>query len=106
MQRVAFCFKIRRELIPEYVERHKAVWDDMLQALRETGWSNYSLFLRDDGTLFGYLETDDFERARRGIAEREVNLRWQRDMAPFFELEPGKRPDESMLMLREVFHLD
>jgi L-rhamnose mutarotase len=106
MQRVGFCFKVKRELIAEYVRRHEAVWEDMLQALRETGWTNYSLFLREDGTLFGYLETDDFERALRGMAEREVNLRWQRDMAPFFEIEPGKRPDESMQVMREVFHLD
>ena len=47
---------------------------EMLQALRETGWHNYSLFMREDGMLFGYLETPDFERARRGMAGREVNV--------------------------------
>ena len=35
----------------------------MLEALRETGWRNYSLFLHDDGTLVGYLECEDFEAA-------------------------------------------
>ena len=106
MPRVGFCFKVKPELIPEYRERHRQVWPEMLQALRETGWRDYSLFMRDDGLLFGYLETDDFDRALAGMAEREVNLRWQRDMAPFFEIEPGRRPDQSMLRLEEVFHLD
>jgi len=106
MQRVGFCFKVRRDAIQEYVERHRAVWPEMIEALRESGWRNYSLFLRDDGTLFGYLETDDFEAAKRGMSEREVNRRWQAEMAPFFEIEPGKRPDESMELLAEVFHLD
>jgi L-rhamnose mutarotase len=62
--------------------------------------------MRDDGLLFGYLETDDFDRARAEMAKREVNLRWQREMAPFFEIEPGRRPDQSMQVLEEVFHLD
>ncbi len=106
MARVGFCFKVRKERIPEYKERHRAVWPDMLQALRETGWHNYSLFMRDDGLIFGYLETDDFRKAQAGMAEREVNLRWQQDMAPFFEGLEGRRPDEGMLVLDEVFHLD
>jgi L-rhamnose mutarotase len=104
--RVGFCFKVKKDMIPEYKRRHAEVWPDMLQALRETGWRNYSLFMRDDGLLFGYLETDDFDRARAEMAKREVNLRWQREMAPFFEALEGRRPDESMLQLEEVFHLD
>lgn len=105
-RRVGFCFKVKKDLIPEYVRRHEQVWPDMLQALRETGWHNYSLFLRPDGLLFGYLETEDFDRALAGMASREVNLRWQRDMAPFFEIEEGSRPDQNMQVLQEVFHLD
>ncbi len=106
MPRVGFCFKIKKERIPEYKEAHRAVWPEMLQALRETGWRNYSLFLREDGLLFGYLETDDFQKALEGMATREVNLRWQREMAPFFENLEGRRPDQGMLVLEEVFHLD
>lgn len=106
MHRVGFCFKVKPEAIPEYRERHRAVWPEMLQALRETGWHNYSLFLRDDGLLFGYLETDDFEKAQAEMAKREINARWQKEMGPFFESLQGRRPDENMLVLEEVFHLD
>ena len=106
MPRVGFCFKVKQDRIPEYRERHRQVWPDMLQALRETGWHNYSLFLRDDGLLFGYLETTDFKLALDGMAIREVNLRWQAEMGPFFEQLDGRRPDEGMLVLDEVFHLD
>jgi L-rhamnose mutarotase len=106
MKRVGFCFKVKQELISEYRERHRAVWPDMLQALRETGWHNYSIFLREDGLLFGYLETEDFVQALEGMATREVNLRWQREMAPYFEDLEGRRPDQGMLELEEVFHLD
>jgi L-rhamnose mutarotase len=79
----------------------------MLQALRETGWQNYSLFLREDGLLVGYVEiASDFDHARAAMAKREVNARWQKEMAEFFEAMEQSRPDEAMKTLEEVFHLD
>jgi L-rhamnose mutarotase len=62
MKRVCFVLQVKPERLREYKERHRTVWPEMLAALRESGWSNYSLFLRPDGMLVGYLETEDFER--------------------------------------------
>jgi L-rhamnose mutarotase len=106
MQRVCFLLRVKKDRMEEYKARHAAVWPDMLQALRETGWHNYSLFLRDDGLLVGYFETPDLEAARKGMAQREVNERWQTDMAPFFEELEGRHADQGLLILEEVFHLD
>ncbi len=106
MKRVCFLLKVKSERLTEYKERHAAVWPEMLNALRATGWRNYSLFLRDDGLLVGYLETPDFAAALAGMAQTGVNARWQAEMAPFFEQLEGRRPDEGLLVLEEVFHLD
>lgn len=106
MERVCFLLKVRDDRLAEYVERHAAVWPEMLDALRATGWTNYSLFLREDGLLVGYFETPDLQAALDGMAATDVNARWQADMAPFFESLDGRRPDEAFLTLREVFHLD
>ena len=57
----------------EYREVHRAVWPELLQALRDAGWRNYSLFLRDDGLLIGYVEADDLGRAQEQVARTEVN---------------------------------
>jgi L-rhamnose mutarotase len=105
MKRICFVLQVRPERLDEYKERHRAVWPEMQRALRETGWGNYSLFLRPDGLLVGYLETDDFERARHGMAALEVNQRWQSEMSSFFVNPPGVAPDQAMLPLEEVFHL-
>ena len=78
----------------------------MLETLHQTGWHNYSLFLRPDGLLVGYLETPDLDAARAGMATLEVNARWQAEMAPFFEMQGGLHPDQGFLQLEEVFHLD
>jgi L-rhamnose mutarotase len=106
LQRICFVLQVKPERLAEYKSRHRSVWPEMLDALRQTGWSNYSLFLRDDGTLIGYLETENFERARAGMASREVNERWQREMKDFFVQPAGLLPDRAMAPLEEIFHLD
>ena len=106
MQRVCFLLQVKKDRLEEYKKHHEAVWPEMLDALRETGWHNYSLFLRDDGLLIGYVETPDFEKAVAGMQDKEVNARWQKMMAPFFEDLGDKKADTSMAPLEEVFHLD
>jgi L-rhamnose mutarotase len=105
MQRVCFILQVKPDRLTEYKERHSRVWPEMQAALRETGWRNYSLFLRADGLLVGYLETPDFERARSAMATRQVNERWQREMADFFVQPDEVLPDRAMEPLEEVFHL-
>lgn len=106
MRRVCFLLRVRPERLTEYRARHAAVWPELLSALSAAGWHNYSLFLRDDGLLVGYLETEDFAAAQAAMAATEVNTRWQAEMAPFFEALDGVPPDQAMRPLTEVFHLD
>jgi L-rhamnose mutarotase len=106
VKRYCFLLQVRPERLVEYRERHAAVWPQMLTALRASGWHNYSLFLRDDGLLVGYLESDDLDAAQRAMAATEVNARWQAEMAPFFTGLHGRGPDQGFLLLEEVFNLD
>ena len=104
MPRVCFTLQVRPDRLEEYRRRHAAVWPDMLQALRDTGWHDYQLFLREDGLLVGTLVTDDLAAAQAAMEETAVNARWQADMAPFFDL-PDGRPDRGMHVLDLVFDL-
>jgi L-rhamnose mutarotase len=105
VERVCFLLRVRPDRLEEYKERHRNVWPEMLEALRATGWHNYSLFLADDGLLVGYLETENFERALAGMEATRVNTRWQAEMAEFFDLPGDERPDTGLRRLEEVFHL-
>ena len=106
MARYCFLLQVKPDRLPEYVERHRAVWPEMLRALRDCGWRNYSLFLRDDGLLVGYVESDDLATAQAAMAATDVNARWQAEMAPFFADLHGRPPDEGFLLLEEIFNLD
>lgn len=103
--RVCFQLQVKPELIPEYRRRHAAVWPDMLLALKTTGWNNYSIFLREDGLLIGYLETADLAAAQAGMAATDVNARWQAEMGDFFVALDGA-PDTGFLQLTEIFNLE
>ena len=98
MERVCFLLRVRPDRLDEYRERHRVVWPDMLAALRDAGWANYSLFLREDGLLVGYLETEDFAAAQAAMEATDVNARWQAAMSGFL-VPPMRR-------IEEVFHLD
>ena len=107
MERIGFRLHLKPEHLDEYVEHHRNVWPEMLQALTATGWHNYSLFLdRDDATLFGYFETPDLQAALAGMAATEVNERWQAFMAKYFLELDGLRPDEGFKRLEQVFFLN
>jgi len=104
--RICFTLQVDPGMLDEYRRRHEEVWPEMLEALRDAGWRDYSLFLRDDGLLIGVLETDDFDAALAAMDATDVNARWQAQMAPFFAGLGDRRPDQGMRPLPEIFNLD
>ena len=40
------------------------------------------------------------------MARTDVNRRWQAEMAPFFVSLEGGGPEEGLVLLEEVFHLE
>jgi L-rhamnose mutarotase len=101
-QRSAFVLTVRPDRIDEYVEAHRAVWPELLAALKEAGVRNYSIF-RSANRMFGYFEADDLEAAGRYLAGQDVNARWQDAMANLLE---ERVPDAGPPPLEEVFRLD
>jgi L-rhamnose mutarotase len=106
MTRVCFTLKVRPELMDEYVERHRAVWPTMLEAIRDAGRRNYSIFLAPDGTLVGYYETDDDVEAARRLAADPRTAQWEAESAKFFTHLGDARADQGAPHLTEVFHLE
>lgn len=106
MNRYCFLLRVRPDLLGEYRERHAAVHPDMLLALSAAGWHDYSLFLSPDGLLVGYFRAVDLAAAQAAMAATEANARWQEQMRHFFIGLGDGRPDEGVLLLEEVFHLE
>lgn len=102
--RVAFQLQIAPDMIAEYIARHSPVWPEMLAEIAASGRRNYSIFLGDEGRLFGYYETDDDEAARAYLAASPIAARWEASMSEFF-LGLDGRADQAATPLTEVFNL-
>jgi L-rhamnose mutarotase len=103
--RVCFQLQVDADRIDEYRERHRAVWPEMLREIAASGRRNYSIFLRPDGLLIGYYETDDPIGGDRYLAQSSVAAEWEAHMGDIFA-ELGGRADQVVVELQEVFHLE
>jgi L-rhamnose mutarotase len=101
-QRTAFVLTVRPEKIEEYLDAHREVWPEMLNALRGAGIRNYTIF-RDGNRMFGYFEAEDLAAAQEYLGNQAVSTRWQDEMA---ELLDQRVPDQGPPALDEVFRLD
>lgn len=103
MERVAFTMRLLPGAETEYRERHAHVWPEMLQALKDGGVSDYSIYLLDD-RLIGIFDVVDFDAFRAHMAAQEVNDRWQADMARL--IDPCTDPATGFhRRLEEIFRL-
>ena len=103
MDRVCFLLQVKKDRVEEYLEAHE-VWPEMLDAIRDVGIRNYSMFVRKDGLLVGYFEAEDPERSLRELGEMEVNRRWQEHMAPYFESGSGDLQEGGPEWLDQYFY--
>jgi L-rhamnose mutarotase len=101
-QRTGFVLRVKPDRVDDYVEAHRAVWPELLDALRTAGIRNYTIFRAGD-QMFGYFEADDPAGATRHLASQEVSARWQDAMADLLE---ERVPDGGPPALEEVFRLD
>ena len=52
------------------------------------------------------MRVADFEGAWKRLDEDAVNLRWQKEMASYFEPVPDLQPGERFARMKEVFYME
>ena len=103
--RYAFRLRVKKEAIEAYDRAHEHVWPELLAKLKEVGISDYSVFRRGQD-LFLVMRTSDFERTWYALSRDPVNLRWQAEMARYFEPVSDLKPGERFAMMKEVFYME
>ena len=104
MTRVAFRLRIKAGAAEGYDRDHEHVWPELLAKLKEVGISDYSIFRRGQELVL-VMRVDDFERAWKTLDEDAVNLRWQKEMAKYFEPVTDLQSGERFAMMKEVFYM-
>lgn len=103
MQRHAFKMKLNPGAEAEYIRRHDEIWPELVDLLRATGISNYSIHLdRETLTLFGYLERRD-DHTMDDLPNHPVMKRWWAHMGDIMATNPDGSP--VAIPLVETFYM-
>lgn len=103
MHRIAFKMKLFPGQTAEYKKRHDEIWPELVALLKDTGISDYSIFLDEEtNVLFGVLKSSD-EIKRENLPTHAVMQKWWAYMGDIMESNPDNSPVSSVLP--EVFYL-
>jgi len=87
----------------EYKKRHDEIWPELQSLLKESGISEYSIFLdKATGSLFGVLKAEDPSMIDQ-LQSTPVMRRWWKYMADIMETNADHSPVS--IPLDEVFYL-
>ena len=104
MIRKAFVMSVDEGQEAEYERRHRPIWAELAQTLKDHGVHNYSIFLHPETRqLFGYVEIED-EKRWADIARTDICRKWWAHMKDVMPSHPDDSPVS--VELPEVFHLD
>ena len=102
-ERVGFAMQLNPGAAEEYRRRHDAIWPELSELLRDSGISNYSIFLDErTHTLFAYLERDD-DHEMDALPQQPVMRKWWAHMGDIMAANADGSPAVTPLV--EVFHL-
>ncbi len=104
MLRKAFVMSVEEGFEVEYERRHRPIWPELEEVLRQHGVRNYSIYLhRETRQLFGYAEIED-EACWQAIADTPICRKWWAHMSEIMPSNLDQSPVS--FSMAEVFHLD
>ncbi|MDW5288111.1 L-rhamnose mutarotase [Formosa sp. PL04] len=103
MKRLAFRMQLKKGQKDVYIQRHNAIWSELEQLLKESGISEYSIFLEEEtNTLFAFQKVDGNVSSQE-LSQHPIINKWWDYMADIMEVNPDKSPVSKPL--EEVFYL-
>ena len=103
MQRIAFKMQLFPGFEEEYKRRHDELWPELEKLLKETGVSDYSIFIDETtNSLFGIMKASD-AAALKELPATAIMQKWWKYMADIMQTHPDNSPVQ--IPLKEVFYL-
>ncbi len=101
--RIATKMKLLKGFEAEYKKRHDEIWPELKALLKETGITNYSIFLDEETNgLFAYFTIENNKKLNK-LPAKEVMKKWWAYMKDIMETNTDNSPVS--IPLKEVFYL-
>ncbi|MDZ4764784.1 MAG: L-rhamnose mutarotase [Chloroflexota bacterium] len=109
MKRFGQVVRLRPEIEAEYKQIHVKIWDEIADAIRESGIRNYSIYLKD-GWMFAYYEYEgpdaEFDARMEALGNAPRMQEWW-TITKAMQLPLDTRAEgEWWANMEEVFHQD
>jgi L-rhamnose mutarotase len=102
--RLAFKMYLNEGQKEEYRKRHNELWPELRQLLKDSGVSEYSIFLDEEtNTLFAFQKNSGASGSQ-DLGQTEIVQKWWAFMADIMKSNPDHSPVS--VALEEVFYME
>lgn len=103
MNRLAFKMHLNQGQKEEYIKRHNEIWPELKQLLKDSGVSEYSIFLDEEtNTLFAFQKVEG-DGGSQDLGKTKIVKKWWDFMADVMKVNPDNSPVS--VELEELFYL-
>ena len=103
MKRVAFIMKLKNGKKAEYTRRHNEIWPELSALLKESGISEYSIFLDEETDTLFAIQKVSGEGTSQDLASKAIVKKWWAYMADIMVVNEDNSPVSTLL--EEVFYM-
>lgn len=104
MKKVAFKMKLMPGCREEYQKRHNEIWPELVLLLKESGISDYSIFLDEETNTLFAVQRQEEGQSSQDLGDNPIVKKWWAYMEDIMETHADNSPVSKPL--KEVFYLD
>jgi L-rhamnose mutarotase len=103
MKRFGFKMKLKPGCKEEYRKRHNAIWPELKKLIKDSGVSDYSIFLDEETNILFACQKQGGAQSSQDLGSNPVVQKWWTYMVDIMETNPDNSP--VTVPLEEVFYL-
>ena len=103
MKRIAFKMKLKSGFKEEYIKRHQEVWPEIVELIKKSGISDYSIFLDEETNILFGVQKESGGISSQELGNVVIQQKWWDYMSDIMEVNPDNSPISTPL--EEVFYL-
>ncbi len=104
MQRLAFKMYLNEGQKEIYKKRHDEIWPELKKLLKESGVTEYSIFLDEETNILFAFQKVDGQTGSQDLGQTEVVQKWWQYNADIMKTNPDNSP--LSIELEEVFYME
>ena len=91
MKKYCIVIDVKPECADKYIKIHNHPWREMLEAIREAGFTNEVIYYHKNQSII-FLECEDHDACNAALRATEICRKWDMTVCPWFAADPAMPP--------------